>query len=249
MVIEINSSYILKYLTDIFEVGIVLTMLSDKDNKFIIYRILRFIGKPVMKIMYRPTITGKENIPEKGRVIIAGNHKHALDPILVDISTDRIVRTLAKKELHDGPFGFMFRSTGTIPVDLHSPKNHSAFESALEVLNNDGVINVSPEAKRNYTDELLLPFKYGAAAMSDRTGAPVVPYSITGEYRLFRKSIRITFGKPFVPDSSGGLYYANKEIYETVLSLLKENTSEEILKNKTITSFDEWEAKNNAKTS
>ena len=223
-------------------------MISEKNNRFTMYRILRFVGAPVMKVLYRPVITGKENIPDKGRVIIAGNHKHALDPILIDISTKRIVRTLAKKELHDGPFGFLFRSTGTIPVDLHSSKNRSALESAVEVLNNDGVINLSPEAKRNYTDELLLPFKYGAAAMSARTGAPVVPYSITGEYRLFSRSIKVTFGKPFVPDNSGGLKNSNREIYNRILGLLKENTPEEILKTRNITSFEEWETKNNEKT-
>lgn len=208
------------------------------------YKFLRTVGSPVFRFVFRPKIIGAENIPESGSVIIAGNHKHALDPILIDISTKRIVRTLAKKELHDGPFGFIFRSTGTIPVDLHSKRNKAALESAVEVLRHGGTINLSPEAKRNFTNELLLPFKYGAVSMSRRTDTPIVPYSITGDYRLFSKNLKITFGKAYYPDtSSADLYNANKELYEKILLLLIENTDRKILETKHITPFDEWEKK------
>ncbi len=213
-------------------------------RKFLMYRFLRAAGGPLLKLIYRPRIIGSENIPESGSVIIAGNHKHAFDPLLIDISTKRIVRTLAKKELHDGAFGFIFKSTGTIPVDLHSSRNKEALESAIEVVKNGGAVNLSPEAKRNYTDELLLPFKYGAVCISKRTGAPIVPYSITGEYKLFSKNLKICFGKPYYPDISGDeLYYANKQLYEKVMELLEENTDKKILEAKHITSFDEWESK------
>ena len=80
----------------------------------------------------------------------------------------------------------------------------------FEVLINGGTINLSPEAKRNYTNELLLPFKYGAVAMSRRTNTPIVPYSVTGDYRLFSKNLKVTFGRAFYPDtSSDDLYNAN----------------------------------------
>lgn len=213
-----------------------------KQRKFLMYRFLRAAGAPVFRFVFRPEIVGAENIPEKGRVIIAGNHKHALDPILIDISTKRIVRTLAKKELHDGPFGFIFRSTGTIPVDLHSSKNKAALESAVEVLEHEGAINLSPEAKRNYTNELLLPFKYGAVSMSKRTNAPIVPYSITGDYKLFSKNLRVTFDKAFYPDnSSENLSAANKELYNKISALLISNTDKKVLETKHITPFEEWE--------
>lgn len=215
-------------------------MTKDK-NRYLLYRFTRIIGKPIIKLLYRPEIVGKENIPENGRIIIAGNHKHALDPILVDISTGRIVHTLAKKELHDGIFGFFFRGIGSIPVDLHSKRNPEALSAAVDVLKNDGAVNVSPEGKRNYTDELLLPFKYGAAAMSQRANAYIVPYSITGDYRLFSKGLKITFGTPFLPEKNDDLYFANKQIYSRILELLKRNTESSILAKKRITSFDEWE--------
>ena len=90
------------------------------------YQILRFLFTPLFRLLYHPHVMGSDNIPATGAVILAGNHMHALDPILIDTSTKRIVRTLAKKDLHDGPFGFVFRAVHTIPVDLHSKHNPAA---------------------------------------------------------------------------------------------------------------------------
>lgn len=210
-----------------------------KENKVFLYKFIRFICKPLFWLVYRPVITGRENIPKEGSVVLAGNHKHALDPILIDVSTKRIIRTLAKKELHDGPFGFIFRGVGTIPVDLHSDDNKDALYAAVEVLKRGGAVNVSPEAKRNYTDELLLPFKYGAVSMAKKTGAPIVPYAIAGDYKFFGSRLKIVFGRPFYAGERD-LYEVNKELYNKVAKLLISITDKELLKSRKITSFDEW---------
>lgn len=210
-----------------------------KKKKFFMYKFIRFVCKPLFWIAYRPVIMGRENIPKDGPVILAGNHKHALDPILIDVSTKRIVRTLAKKELHDGPCGFVFRGVGTIPVDLHSDDNKDALYAAVEVLKGGGTVNVSPEAKRNYTDEILLPFKYGAVSMAGKTGAPIVPYAIAGEYKFFTGRIKVAFGEPLFAGERA-LYDVNKELYDRIAGLLISITDKEVLKTKKLTSFDEW---------
>lgn len=208
-------------------------------NKAYLYRIIRFVCAPLFRFVYRPRIIGQENIPLTGNAVVAGNHKHALDPILIDVSTPRIVRTLAKKELHDGMFGFIFRRVGAIPVDLHSERNRAALAASVDALREGCIINLSPEAKRNYTDEMLLPFKFGAVSMAKKTGAPLVPYAIAGDYRLFSKNLTVMFGEPFyVGDAE--LYDANKQLYNRILALLGAVTDKAVLAQKHITSFDEW---------
>ena len=189
-----------------------------KDN-VIIYKILRPIFTAIFKLYYNPTIINKEYIPKEGRAVIAGNHKHALDPILVDVCTKRVVRTLAKKDLHDGKFGWLFRAVGTIPVDLNAKHNKQALTSAVEYLNQGALINVSPEAKRNYTNEILLPFKIGAVVMAQRTNCNIIPYSITGDYKFRSKNLKITFGKP-LDVSKLTVEEANELLYEKVKELL-----------------------------
>ena len=205
---------------------------------YTLYKIMRTAFAPVFRGLFRPRIIGAENIPSEGCAVIAGNHKHALDPILIDISTKRVVRTLAKKDLHDGPFGAMFRSVGTIPVDLHAKHNPDALHQAVAALRNGELVNVSPEAARNYTDELLLPFKPGAAVMSLRTGAVIVPYAITGEYRIFAKNrLTVVFGKPFSAGTTVEL--TTRRLYDNIAFLLKKTMPQEELSARHFTPLDE----------
>ena len=122
-------------------------MKKKKNKGAFLYKILQPIFRTIFKLYYNPTIVNKEYIPIDGSAVIAGNHKHALDPILVDTCTKRVVHTLAKKDLHDGKFGWFFRAIGTIPVDLHAEHNKEALNSAVEYLNDGHLINLSPEAK------------------------------------------------------------------------------------------------------
>ena len=192
---------------------------GSKKNCTILYRILRPIFTFIFKVYYNPTIENREYIYKDKSAVIAGNHKHALDPILVDVCTKRVVHTLAKKDLHDGKFGWLFRAVGTIPVDLNAKHNKQALESAIEHLNDGALINVSPEAKRNYTNEILLPFKFGAVVMAKRTNSNIIPYAITGDYKFRSKNLKITFGEP-LDISDLTIEKANEVLYEKVKELL-----------------------------
>ena len=56
------------------------------------------------KIVYRFELVGKENIPKDGAVIICANHRSFLDPPLIEITTGRYTRFLAKEELTKNKF-------------------------------------------------------------------------------------------------------------------------------------------------
>ena len=109
-----------------------------------VYKFLQPGFTLIFKCLFNPKYINKEAIPKDGAVVIAGNHKHALDPIFVDSSTKRVIHTLAKKELHDSAFGWFFRAVGSIPVDLNAPKNKGALYAAIDYLN-EGYAN-------NYAD-------------------------------------------------------------------------------------------------
>ena len=190
-----------------------------KNNRAQLYKILRPIFTVLFKAYYNPKIINKEAIPRYGAAVIAGNHKHALDPLLVDVCTKRVMHTLAKKELHDGKFGWFYRAIGTIPVDLHAKRNKAALDLAIQHLNEGCLINVSPEAMRNYTQEIVLPFKFGAVAMAKRTKSKIIPYSITGDYRFRSKNLKITFGEP-LDITQISIEDANVELFTTVKELI-----------------------------
>ena len=122
------------------------------------FRFLRGILSPLFKLWYNPTIIGKENIPESGAIIVAGNHKHLMDQCMIIISTKRPIHYMAKCEYWKGPFAWFFNIAGCIPVD-RSRKDENAKKKALEVLNNGYALGLFPEGTRNKTEQFLM-FQY-----------------------------------------------------------------------------------------
>lgn len=83
----------------------------------ILYKILRPIVYLIFKIVYKPVIINKENIPKQGRCILGGTHTNNLDFITVGMGTKRPVRYVAKDELMKGIKKYFFKAVGIIPVN------------------------------------------------------------------------------------------------------------------------------------
>lgn len=119
-----------------------------KNEKMTGYKIAKTILGGIYKLWYNPKVIGKENIPEDGPIVVAGNHIHIMDQCNVVIATKRCLHYMAKKEYFDGKFAFFFKFVGCIPVD-RSKKDESATASALEVLKNGHALGIFPEGTRN----------------------------------------------------------------------------------------------------
>lgn len=193
--------------------------MKNKDKMYA-YRILKPILGPIFKLYYNPTIIGKENIPKDGPILIVGNHKHLFDQCLAIIATKRPIHYMAKKEYFDGKFAWFFKLVGCIPVDRNR-KDEDAKSKALEVLNSGYALGLFPEGTRNKTEKFLLPFKYGAVSMAEKTNAYLVPFGITGDYTFRSKNLTIRFGEPFKVSSD--LETANKKLEKEVSRLMREN--------------------------
>lgn len=162
----------------------------------ILYRITRPLIKVFMKIFFCPTYIGTELIPTDVNFILAGNHTSYLDPLLLMSSTNKTIHFLAKDSLAKGIKGLLFRSMGIIPVNrkIH---DKNALKTAEEELLNKKVIGIFPEGTINRTEEVTIPFKIGAVKMAQDTDTLLVPFTITGKYKLFRKSVVIEFYSPY----------------------------------------------------
>ena len=182
------------------------------------YKCFKPILAPIFKLYYHPTIINKENIPKTGPIIIVGNHKHLMDQCLVIIATKRIVHYMAKKEYFDGPYAWFFKATGCISVN-RSIYDKEAKGQAKMVLDEGGAIGLFPEGTRNRTDKVLLPFKFGAVSLAQKTGATIVPFGITGDYKFRSKNLKIKFGKPF-PIGNKDLTQANQFLENEVKKLI-----------------------------
>ena len=162
----------------------------------IFYRVVRGPITALFKAVYKPAIVGKNNIPERGRIILAGNHTNYFDCLLVASATKRCVHYLAKDELMKGPLKFIFKGLGIIPVNRRQ-KDKAALEKAEEILRDEKLIGIFPEGTINRTDDIIMPFKFGAVKMAKDTDTAIVPFVISGKYKPFKRSVKIRFFEPF----------------------------------------------------
>ena len=185
------------------------------------YLLLTPIMRILFKFYYHPTIINKEVIPKDGPVLIVGNHKHVYDQCLTIMATHRPIHYMAKKEYFDGKMAWFFKLVGCISVNRQIKDTH-ATEQALDILKNGGAVGLFPEGTRNKTKEFLLPFKFGTVSMAKKTGATIIPFGLTGDYKFRSKNLTIRYGTPFkVGDMD--LSEANDKLYHEVEKLMKEN--------------------------
>ena len=86
--------------------------------KYILYKTIKTLGRPIYKILFFPRYYGVDNIPKEGAVILAGNHTNNLDAAMMVGSPNRVVHMIAKKELFNTKLkNWFFRSMACIPVD------------------------------------------------------------------------------------------------------------------------------------
>lgn len=184
----------------------------------IFYRIIRRPLSAVFKAIYKPTIVGKRYIPQTGRIILAGNHTNYFDCILVACATDRCVHYLAKDELMRGPLKIIFKNLGIIPVNRRT-KDKAALETAINYLNDEKLIGIFPEGTINRTEDIIMPFKYGAVKMARDTHSHIIPFAITGKYKPFERNIKIQFMEPVTV--SDNLDEANEKLMSIVSGELR----------------------------
>lgn len=181
------------------------------------YKIIRPILYIWFKIKINPTVIGKENIPKKGRCLLAGNHTNNLDCFSLGYGTKRCVRFVAKSELASSFVGNFFKMMGIIPVNrkIH---DKSVIPTCVKYLNKEAIIGIFPEGTINKTNDIIMPFKKGAVVMARKANCPIVPFAINGKYE--KGKLTIIFDKPYYPRSDD----AEKEIEileDKVIDLLK----------------------------
>lgn len=128
--------------------------------------------------------------------IIVGNHLSVLDVIPAAMATNKPIHYMAKQELFEKGIGKWFtKKCECIPVNRDGTDVRAVMQ-AMKYLKEDGIICIFPEGTRNKTNELFLPFKSGAAALSIKTRTPIIPMIQISKIKAF-KTAKIYYGEPF----------------------------------------------------
>lgn len=184
------------------------------------YNMVRPIVFIYLKIVSNIKIINQENIPKKGKVILAGNHTNDYDSLLLVYTLKRGARFIAKKELLEGIKGMVFKMMGIIPVD-RSSSDPSVVPAAVKYLDIGSAIIIFPEGTINKTDDIIMPFKKGAVIMAIQSQSPIVPFAIKGSYNK-KDKLTIKLGKKYYLKSND-VDQEIKILEQKVINLLKED--------------------------
>ena len=149
-----------------------------------LYALIRLAILPLVKLIWRFRIAGKEHIPQDGPCVIAPNHKSFYDSFFVGLATPRHVRFMAKQELFEGRSARLLSALGAFPVK-RGEADPEALETARMVLRDGGVLALFPEGTSHRDPDALRAPRRGAARLAIEAGAPIVPCAISGTERLF----------------------------------------------------------------
>ena len=162
------------------------------------YRVVHATATAVFSCLRGIEACGLENVPSRGRLIVACNHVSVVDPPFAGVALghERYPRFLAKEELFRVPLlGAFFHGCGAIPL-CRGRGDVGAIREALAVLENEGCLVLFPEGTRARHGKPLRP-KAGVGLLARETGAPVVPARVRNtEVMLRRGPLRIRFGAP-----------------------------------------------------
>ena len=175
------------------------------------WRLSQGLSRALAICFWKFRVSGLENIPRTGGVLLASNHQSVLDPVLVAMVLPREMHFMARRTLFRNPvLRAIIVSYNAFAIDRDSA-DVKGVKSAIGRLEAGNILLVFPEGTRT-GDGSVGRMKPGIGMLAERAAVPIVPVLIQGAYEVLPKGvaiprlgrIRMAFGKPLKPENITG---------------------------------------------
>ena len=157
-------------------------------------------------VLYRLDVYGGNFVPQKGGVLIVGNHSSWIDiPIVVNAMKRRFWFISGDFLMQNKILAFLVKHLCVIHLSKKNSK--LGIEEAIDKLKAGEAVCIFPEGELTKTGEIQR-FRNGVSKIQKAANVPVIPFFISGAFdiwskkqkkQIFFKKITLTFGKPFEP--------------------------------------------------
>lgn len=169
----------------------------SKGNIFIAQKFICYS----LKIFFKISIKGLDNIPINGGGLICSKHVSALDMFIISYNSPRKINFMAKKSLFDNIIiSKALRYLGAFP----NKPDINSIRTAIRKLKNNELVGIFPEGTR-IKDQQVSKINPGAIKIASILKVPIIPVTIKGDFRLFGK-ITVIFKEKYNVNSKDDIH-------------------------------------------
>ena len=202
----------------------------------------RVFFAPLARLVFRPKIVGKRNVPKQGGVLLASNHLSFVDSIVITLVAPRSVAFLAKSEYFTGRGlrGWLSRSfftgIGAVPVVRGAGQAaQDALATGQHILDRGGAFAIYPEGTRSL-DGRIYRGRTGVAWLALESRVPVVPVALTDTQKLLPLGSRrprlhrvtVQFGEPITLSGDAKSGRARRSGTDEIMAAIQRMSGQEI---------------------
>jgi long-chain acyl-CoA synthetase len=179
----------------------------------VMFALTRLLQRP----LFRPRVTGRDNLPREGAFILSPNHQSYIDPfVIVATLPFRTFRNLffvgAAEYFETALTRWLAGRLNILPVDPDA-RLVPAMQAGAFGLRAGKVLVLFPEGERSI-DGAVKRFRKGAALLSEHLDVPIVPVAIDGAFDIWPRNrplnwrlllpwngprLRVAIGTPLPP--------------------------------------------------
>ncbi|MDC3360154.1 1-acyl-sn-glycerol-3-phosphate acyltransferase [Candidatus Thioglobus sp.] len=180
----------------------------------------QIVGLLLFGWRYRLKVTGLDNLPTTGPVLLLGNHISWIDFALIQWATPRTIRFVVHDDYYRKPiFNWILRGVGAVSIRPENSRN--AMQNIINLLNDDCVVGIFPEGHISTTGELSdLKRGFEKILAECKDNVVVVPFAINDMWGSFfskapkliknknkkkfnlRRSVNVNIGKPLTSETN-----------------------------------------------
>ncbi|MCF6201064.1 MAG: AMP-binding protein, partial [Hydrogenimonas sp.] len=170
----------------------------------------RVVLIPILKTRYRLFVEGLENLPQRGGVLLLGNHISWIDWLILQVASPRPLKFVMERSIYEQWYlKWFLKRFDVIPISGVASKG--ALEAVRERLLKGEAVSLFPEGRISYNGQLG-EFKKGFELILKDVDVPVVPFYLHGlwgstfsracsGYKLItrsgpRREVGVVFGRP-----------------------------------------------------
>jgi len=164
---------------------------------------MTFIARLLLGLLTQVEINGKEKLPQKGPIILAGNHVAVLESVMMAAYTPGIIEFFGTGDIPFDPnYAFIANSYGLIPINRGN-LDRKGLNAAVDILEQNGILGIFPEG--GTWDPTQMEAQTGVAWISYKANAPILPIGFGGvdgglkkAFNLKRPKLTMNVG-PLIP--------------------------------------------------